>query len=120
MIVDNSCQWCHAKEPREGSETCSEECQLDLEYFDANPHLNPFEDKRPDKVLQEGETISGGTVEQQVHTIMSQLKNFDNIAEKIAWVGNFDVDPAYSKKAIDIVRGKLTEEVKNYKRKYKR
>lgn len=101
------CNWCHDHKITIGkgnTGVCSESCRLDLEYFDANPHLSPFEDKRPDKVLQKGETIGGGTVESQVKTIETQLENFDSIVMKLVYLKNFDDDDNYSKEACDMVR----------------
>jgi hypothetical protein len=108
MMESTMCEWCHGK-PAVSHNTCSEECRLDLEYFTANPHLNPFRHKRPDKVLQKGETIEGGTVEQQIETMMTQIKNFDTLMEKLAWLQNFKNDPAYSEEAYNMVLSNLSK-----------
>lgn len=53
------------------------------------------------------------TVDEQVEVIEKQISNFDTILEKVRWITiGFDPDPAFSREATDIVRGKLSQQLK--------
>jgi len=56
------------------------------------------------------------TVDEQVEIIEKQIANFDTLFDKVHWISiGFDPDPAYSKEATDIVRGRLSQQLKEEK-----